>query len=219
MNTQTARELFHQHGAIYVKDVVNEKICYFLTHYMLREEAELNLNKIRGKKDLRFEEGRGDIVCNDSQVPTAVAVGGSPIFDTLNEMVWPFLEAILGEELIPTYSYARLYRTGDRLEPHTDRPSCDISITIQLGRSHHYTWPIWAGSHRFDLAEGDGMLYKGCEIQHYREMCGGPPNYYSGQVFLHYVRANGPHAKWAGDQRWQGEINFKRLRNYDMEVK
>lgn len=50
-----------------------------------------------------------------------------------------------------------LYGNGDELKIHSDRPSCEISVTIQLGRSHHYAWPIFMGGQRFDLAEEDGV--------------------------------------------------------------
>ena len=39
-----------------------------------------------------------------------------------------------GLDLCPTYSYARLYKKdGDELKRHKDRPSCEISTTINLG--------------------------------------------------------------------------------------
>ena len=34
-----------------------------------------------------------------------------------------------GLQLIPTYSYARIYKKGDILKRHKDRPSCEISTT------------------------------------------------------------------------------------------
>jgi hypothetical protein len=200
-----AREMFNKHGAIYVQDVLPVQLIEFLTHVLLRQRQELQLQNIS---------------TDDSQVPGALAVMGSTlVFDTINERIWPFLENILGEELIPTYSYARLYTNGNVLESHKDRPSCEISITIQLGRSHHYSWPIYAGGQRFDLAEGDAMLYKGCEVEHWRDACAGPPDYYSGQVFCHFVRAQGPYAHYMGDGRWTGVLPFERYRTLNMETK
>lgn len=201
----TAQELFNKHGAIYVRDVLPVQLIEFLTHVLLRQQQELQLQNLPE---------------DDPQVPGALSVmGHSLIFDTVNERIWPFLENILQEELIPTYSYARLYTNGNVLERHTDRPSCEISITIQLGRSHHYSWPIYAGGQRFDLAEGDAMLYKGREVEHWRDACAGPPDYYSGQVFCHFVRAQGPYAEYAGDKRWNGVMPFDRFRTLKMETK
>ena len=40
---------------------------------------------------------------------------------------------ITGLNLKPTYSYWRLYKTGDELKRHKDRPSCEVSTTLCLG--------------------------------------------------------------------------------------
>jgi hypothetical protein len=81
------------------------------------------------------------------------------------------------------------------------------------------------GDQRFDLAEGDGVLYKGCEIKHWRNVCEGPEDYLSGQVFLHYVRKNGPYANHAGDilcnrpEYKNQEFPFVKNRQYTIEAK
>ena len=45
-----------------------------------------------------------------------------------------------GLKLVPTYSYTRLYRKGNILRRHKDRPSCEISTTLNLGGDN---WPIF----------------------------------------------------------------------------
>jgi hypothetical protein len=202
----STREIFNKQGAIYLKNVLPADLTHFLTHVLLRQYHEM---RIQGTPT------------GDDQVKQALAVmGSSAIFDTVLERIWPFIENVLEEELIPTYSYARLYTNDNILKTHTDRPSCEISASIQLGRSHHYAWPIYAGDQRFDLAEGDAMLYQGCNIPHWRDACAGPIDYYSGQVFCHFVRAQGPYANHAGDQRWKnGEMPFIKYRTLNMSVK
>ena len=165
---------------LYVKNFVSKELCYFLTNVLLRQSV--------------LEPGH-----KDTQVPTAKSVmDHEVVFETLQERMWPAMEELLGEELIPTYAYARLYSNGDDLKAHIDRPACEISATVQLGRSHQYAWPIYMGGRRVDMAEGDAVIYKGCEIEHWRNVCDGPEEYYSGQAFLHYVRANGPYASEHG---------------------
>lgn len=194
-----AHEILKTYGAVHIKDVISKEMANFLTSTLL-------LNS-----DL---DPRGD-----EQVPNAKTVTASSlIFETLLERLWPDVEAVVADELIPTYSYARLYTNGDILEKHIDRPSCEISMTLQLGRSHHYSWPIYMGNNRFDMAEGDAVVYRGCDIDHWRNKCDGPDGYYSGQVFLHYVRANGQNAEYAGDKRWVNHP-FKRFRANQMEQK
>lgn len=196
----TPQEHFQTYGALYARQVIPQDLAMFCTHALMVRDAT--------------DPTGGDEQCPDS---TSV-MHGQLIFDTLLERVWPSVEYAVGEELIPTYSYCRLYRNGDILEKHTDRPSCEISVTLQLGRSHHYSWPIYMGGKRFDMGEGDGVIYKGCDIEHWRNPCDGPEGYYSGQVFLHFVRAGGLHYEHAGDKRWQ-QLPFVRNRTHAMENK
>ena len=98
------------------------------------------------------------------------------------------MEKETGYKLNPTYSYARIYKTGDVLHRHKDRYSCEVSTTLHLGGD---PWPIYldptgklgqAGV-KVDLAPGDMLIYSGCELEHWREAFSGKN---CGQVFLHY---------------------------------
>lgn len=190
-------------GALHIKDVLSKDIVILLSHCLMRSPM--------------YQEGR----CDDEQVPGAMGIlDHEVLFETVQEKIWVAIENILEEELLPTYSYARLYTNGNTLEKHTDRPSCEISITVQLGRSHHYAWPIYMGGKRFDLAEGDGVIYKGCDIEHWRNVCDGPEGYLSGQAFFHYVKKNGRYADHAGDKRWKNSVNpYVRGRHFILENK
>jgi len=200
----TSDELLLLNGAVYCKDVVPKELSKYLTHVLLRK------NCIEGAK-------------GDPQVKTALACIDHDLFlETVHEKIWPSLEQIIGEELLPTYAYSRLYSNGDVLEKHTDRPACEISVTVQLGRSHNYAWPIFAGNHRFDIAEGDGVIYLGCDIEHWREKCDGPTGYYSGQAFFHFVKANGKNADQANDPESRlvfGPTSYVKYRTHLMESK
>jgi hypothetical protein len=177
----TPEELLLLNGAVYCKNVISKEMAQFLTHVLMRKNAII---------------GRD----GDAQIPNALAIIDHDLFlETIQERIWPSMESITGKKLSPTYCYSRLYSNGDILQKHTDRPSCEYSVTVQLGRSHHYAWPIYAGSHRFDLTEGDGVIYFGCDVPHWRDECNGPKDYYSGQAFFHFVNAEGKYAEHAGD--------------------
>ena len=60
----------------------------------------------------------------------------------LNTLV-PEIEGASGLRLFPTYSYFRVYKKGDTLAKHTDRPACEISVTLCLGFEEGKPWPIW----------------------------------------------------------------------------
>ena len=146
----------------------------------------------------------------DKQVPNSYAKYADRFMETLLIKTIPTMEKKTGLKLIPTYSYCRLYRKGNILKRHKDRPSCEISTTLNLGGD---PWPIFidpTGSNnvideyknihkpnapkgnRVNLKPGDMLIYSGCELEHWREPFEGK---LCGQVFLHYNHANGPFAK------------------------
>lgn len=113
------------------------------------------------------------------------------------------IEKQTGLSLDPTYSYSRVYQGGEELLPHTDRPSCEISATINVACTGE-PWPIWMQYEDKDpvkcvLNPGDAVIYKGCEVTHWRRKL--PPGQLNVQFMLHYVDKNGPNKDFKNDQR------------------
>jgi hypothetical protein len=110
---------------------------------------------------------------------------------------------IAGKALLPTYSFSRVYISGDELSRHVDRPSCEYSVTLNIGCDGE-PWPVWMqdGDNtpvKLLLNPGDAIVYKGCEIHHWRnKMVGCKAN---AQMMLHYVEENGPFADYHWDKR------------------
>jgi hypothetical protein len=134
-------------------------------------------------------------------------LGADLTFETLLKIKKTNVEKVTGLELIPTYSFARLYKTGNELQKHKDRPACEISVTIKLGDTKNFNWPIYINGTSVTLDDGDAVIYKGCEVEHWREKHT-VPNYFLGQVFLHYVDKNGPYENYKYDQFYQKEEFF-----------
>ena len=113
------------------------------------------------------------------------------VFDTCIKYKYfsPFEEKKTGEKLNPSYSYTRAYKKGDVLYRHRDRASCEISTTINLGGE---PWPIYLDPTKgngilsgkdqnvvlkpnakkgvkVNLKPGDMLIYRGCELDHWRE--------------------------------------------------
>jgi len=147
----------------------------------------------------------------DEQIPNTYSCYGDFVMDTLLVKMLPVMKQHTGLDLIPTYSYARAYKKGDCLHRHKDRPSCEISTTLNLGGN---PWPIFIDGTGADsilsghetttvvkpnapagtkvlLEVGDMLVYSGCELEHWREPFDGN---ICGQVFLHYNHVNGPFA-------------------------
>ena len=166
-------------------------------HWMLQNGVTHEANKLLGN-------------FKDQQVPDSYAKYSDRLMETLLIKTIDVMQKKTGLKLVPTYSYCRLYRTGNILKRNKDRPSCEISTTLNLGGDN---WPIFIdptgsdnvideynGIHKpgapkgikVDLKPGDMLIYSGCELEHWREPFQGK---LCGQVFLHYNHADGQFAK------------------------
>ena len=125
----------------------------------------------------------------DEQIPNTPAWHNDLAMKNLMCYLSPDMEKHTGVKLIPTYSYLRVYKKGDELKRHTDRNSCEFSVTLTLMREpNEEIWPIYLETdiaHKVELEEGDGLIYKGIESPHWRDKFEGSR---LAQVFLHYVR-------------------------------
>ena len=129
-------------------------------------------------------------VWNDAQIPETYSHYADIVMETLLQRVKPVMEEQSGVKLTETYSYARIYKKGDELKRHTDRYSCEISTTMHLGGDE---WSIFLEPDiKIDLQKGDMLMYRGCDLDHWREPFKGKD---CGQVFLHYNDASGKNAK------------------------
>lgn len=154
------------------------------------------------KFNLNVKKSQG-IDVTSKQVPNSIGgLGADMTFETLLKISKSKVEQITGLELYPTYSYSRLYQTNNKLDKHTDRPSCEISVSIKLGESNNYNWPLFVNNKEFFLEIGDAVIYKGCEISHWREEVK-VNDYMLGQVFLHYVDKNGIYSNFQYDKFYQ----------------
>jgi hypothetical protein len=144
----------------------------------------------------------GTMSLTDAQVPQTPSAGGDFIMDGVLADLAPRVEQATGLELFPTYSYFRVYKRGDVLARHTDRPACEISLSVSLGLVADRAWPLSIegpfGAADVALNPGDALLYRGIECPHGRDAFDGES---AAQLFLHYVDRHGPHAAWKFDKR------------------
>ena len=164
-----------------VKQAVNYELANFLYNYFLlkREAVEHMYNT-----NMTYDNGMLG-TWGDTQIPNTYSIYGDPAFDTLLMKMLPVMKKETGLDVVPTYSYARMYKKGDELKKHKDRPSCEISTTLNLGGD---PWPIFLENNKVVLEIGDMLIYEGCKLEHWREPFEGDN---CGQVFLHYNNANG----------------------------
>jgi predicted 2-oxoglutarate/Fe(II)-dependent dioxygenase YbiX len=137
----------------------------------------------------------------DSQVPLSETCYNYKLFLELLCEKTPEISEIINEPVLPTYCYSRIYKNGNILEPHTDRESCEISLTINL--SCDEIWPIYINTPKdetkqVNLNPGDAMVYLGTIASHWREKYEGNELV---QVFLHYVKSRGDNFEFYFDKK------------------
>jgi hypothetical protein len=169
---------------------------YLVLSSLLQEPDLTQFYRHARKKAQSGQMGPGD-----EQVPGTPCSYGDLMMDGLLNTLLPKIEEASGLSLLPTYSYFRVYKRGDALAKHVDRPSCEISVSLCLGFEEGKPWPIWieapGGAVSVSLDAGDALLYRGIECPHWREALEGSCQ---AQVFLHYVNQNGPCAEWKFDK-------------------
>jgi hypothetical protein len=130
-------------------------------------------------------------------------------------------------DLLPSYSYFRIYREGDVCRVHCDRYACEVSLSLTLDYSDGVAWPLEMADvavppsavveenfgtlpySAVEMQPGDGVLYQGVARRHGRITPN--PNAWSAHLFCHWVRRDGPHAAHAFDERAEAArpVNFQ----------
>ena len=189
-----------------IKKIVSPDFAQFAYQYLLlKRKAVKYMYDRRIVPDNSPGLGRWD----EPQVPGTYCTYGDFFMETMLQGMVSTLSKITGRELVPTYSYARIYKKGDQLHRHKDRPSCEFSCTIHLGGD---PWPIYIDptgqqgvksgintdtivkpdavpGKEITLEPGDMMVYEGTVFEHWRKPFTGENH---AQVFLHYVDKKGP---------------------------
>ena len=165
-----------------IKKAISYELANFIFNYFLLKRDAV---KFMYDNNITYDTGMLG-TWTDQQIPNTYSHYADPVMETLLVKVLPVMQQETGLNLCPTYSYARLYKHGDELKRHKDRPSCEISTTINLGGE---SWPIFVEGTEVLLDIGDMLIYEGCKLEHWREPFEGDN---CGQVFLHYNNVNGP---------------------------
>ena len=186
-----------------IKEIISKETSLVLFNYLQMKRHVWDTMKKTNYPGAKYEMGGFD-----SQVDNTWSCYSDIAMETLLEMLMPKIEKEVNIKIVPMYSYTRLYKKGDILEKHKDRPSCEISTTLNLGGN---SWPMfiepnteigeiknreyYPGSTKgveVKLEPGDMLLYLGADCEHWRNEFKGD---ICAQVFLHYADANTDYAK------------------------
>lgn len=170
-----------------MKTELVENNYIFVPNFILKDEADSLAQDFK-------TYALNNLLSNDPQAQNSECVYNFLPFVRLLVKKTSQVSELIGEEVLPTYTYARIYKENSILDKHKDRDACEISLTINLLKDAD--WPIYFEKPNghvsyVELRPGDAAVYLGCDSWHWRER-------YSGsryiQVFTHYVRSFGPRA-------------------------
>jgi hypothetical protein len=144
----------------------------------------------------RYRIRTGAIPLGDGQSSRRYAAYNDPVARFFHRQIAIPLSAVAGEPVKPSYVYLASYLSGAELRKHIDREQCEFSITLCLDFSPEPTlatpWPIRldtpTGTVTVYQALGDGLVYRGTRLPHYRSKLGNGQT--STSIFFHYVAAD-----------------------------
>jgi len=186
---QTGRIVKKPHYTI-LKQVVSPQNCELLADYA-RFKAQLKPNTTKKIDPL-------DNVHREY---------GDPLLELLLEKVTPMIAHTLGCAVWPTLSFYYVYQHGTELKPHSDRSSCQWVASLWIGADPEFkktqkAWPlilkIKDKKTAIKLHDGDILLFKGHETEHWRERFTG--QWFVSAIFA-FVEQDGPYAFQKYDQR------------------
>ena len=194
---QNYAKQFKENNYVHVKNFITKDMAKHLYDYSLLKSKAIKTMVLGGF--LSFDNWLGSF--SQTQVPDSFGMYADFAMETLLKNSTKTMEEATGLKLCPTYSFQRIYRQGQKLDRHKDRPSCEISATLCLGYDYSnapdgYDWGMYvekSGEEGLEgkqvcLAQGDAIIYRGCDIEHWRDEFKG--NIQS-QVFLHYNNIDG----------------------------
>ena len=140
-----------------------------------------------------------------------------PPMATFHWGLTPAVADIAGCELVPTYAYFRVYQQGDLCLVHSDRESCEHSLSLTVELADGLPWALCIGKKKLEQPEptpgfdfgdepfselpmvaGDAVMYRG--VNHHHGRIEPNPNRWSAHLFLHWVDPNGRYADHAFDR-------------------
>ena len=191
-----------------IRQAISKDLAIFIANYFRMQKQVYDTCR-QARYFSPFENIIGHYENENEQIPNTYSQYANMAMETLLLKCQPGMEKATGLKLYPAYTYARIYKKGDELKRHKDRFSCEISTTMNLGGDD---WPIYLEPNselggviegfgyvskntkgvKVDLKPGDMLVYRGCELEHWREKFKGKECV---QVFLHYNNRKTPGAR------------------------
>ena len=145
------------------------------------------------------------------RVPNSPAFYNPPIGIQMLYELKDKISKVVGLDLQPTYSYARIYRKGDELPKHIDRKASEFGVSITTQSDSE--WPMYFEIDGNETKEvcgiGEAIIYKGSKTPHWRNKLKGEIQV---QLLLFDVNSDGKYSNLEND-RFRGTDLNKQVPN------
>lgn len=208
---------FESNGYLILPKVINFDDEFKQENQKIINSREKNLGILsyRNKSDIEIRETDQTSLTNKN----CSSRYKHPLYEKIHYFLKEKIENILEKKIYPTFYFDRVYMPNSELKPHTDRNSCEISVTLHIKTNLKKPWLIYFRDYQnmevgIDLLPGDAILYKGIDLLHWRNPLPTRHNdiyskvrkcfniaddtYYH-QAFFHYVLSDGPNIQHSWD--------------------
>ena len=142
----------------------------------------------------RYKIRTGKLTLGDKQCALRYIAYNDPVLRFFHHQLTTIVSRVVNKKIKPSYVYLASYLEGAELPKHVDREQCEYSISFCLDYSpepgcSETPWPIQLniGTDVVAIYQkiGDGLLYRGRQIPHYREKLHKDAT--STSIFFHFV--------------------------------
>lgn len=199
----TYNRQFEKNGFFIIRKLYDPSFLY----------SEVPNEDMKGKLLVYNNKLKSYYIEEELQVDGSISRHNFPKYLDINNNIKLVIESFIKRKLYKTYFYDRFYFVNQELKPHVDKEKCEISCSYHISSNLKKPWHLklltpYGEEKSIDLNPGDAIVYKGCEITHWRDSL--PSRYnkfqkifikkddtYYHQVFFHYVLQDGNYVQFA----------------------
>lgn len=179
-----------------------------------------DIPQLKGKYDYYGKKDKVVYTPEEGQVEGCTSRYNYPDYQVFHNDIRKKIEEILNVELFNTYYFDRFYFVNQKLDRHVDREACEISVSLHINSNIQSSWDFFfmgkdGKEKSVSLNPGDGVIYLGCEVEHWRNSLSSrysrivnkvrkylkmEDDTFYHQIFFHYVLADGNKVQFAFDR-------------------
>jgi hypothetical protein len=156
---------------VYRSRSMEERKCFAKARYVVVRNLfpEALLDSLSEYYRGRVYEGLGTYAKRKKRI----SFHNDPVARFFHFQLYPAMQRIIGRPVKPSYCFVSFYEPGAVLFEHTDREQCEYTISVAIRQPPRGTpWPLYIRTKKsqvkITLKAGDGVLFKGRELPHYR---------------------------------------------------